>query len=237
MYTLRTILFWIGFTFSTVIIMTTLSVSFILPFRFRFFISKGWPLLNSWWLKLTCNLSYEIHGLDNIPDEPVIFMSKHQSTWETITYQLFLPPTAWVIKRELLWIPIFGWGVAMLNPIAINRKLSKAALKQIIEQGKKRLNAGINIMIFPEGTRTTAGTKTKYKPGGAILAAKSGRRVVPIAHNAGYFWPMDQFVKHSGTITVVIGKPISTEGKSASEILKETETWIEAEMVKIGGRT
>ena len=232
----RAILFWIGFYISTITIMATITIFFFLPFRYRFLISQGWTFFNQWWLKLTCNLSYEIHGLDNIPDESVIFMSKHQSTWETITYQVLLPPTVWVLKRELLWIPIFGWGVAMLNPIAINRSMGKAALNQLLEQGKKRLDDGISVMVFPEGTRTMAGENTKYKSGGALLAAKTGKKIIPIAHNSGYYWPKHQFSKYPGTIQVVIGKPILTEGKSASEILKETETWIESEMIEIGGR-
>jgi len=232
----RAILFWIGFNLCTFLVMAILSISFILPFRIRFIISKAWPFFNMWWLKVTCNLSYEVHGMDNIPNESVIFMSKHQSTWETITYQLFLPPTAWVLKRELLWIPVFGWGVAMLNPIAINRKLGKAALNQLLEQGKKYLDTGVSVMIFPEGTRTTAGEKTKYKAGGALLAVKTGKKIIPIAHNAGYYWPKQQLAKYPGTIKVSIGPPIFTEGKTASEVLMETETWIETEMLKIGGR-
>jgi len=236
MPSIRSILFWIGFYISTLIITSILTVSFIFPFRLRYALSKGWPLFNLWWLKITCGLKYEVIGIDNIPNESVIFMSKHQSTWETITYQLFLPPMVWVLKRELLWIPIFGWGIAMLNPIALNRKKGKAALTQLIEKGKTKLDAGINIMIFPEGTRTAAGEESHYRPGGAFLAAKSGHKIVPIAHNAGYYWPKGQFYKHPGTIKVVIGPAITTEGKSASDILTETETWIEAEMKKIGGR-
>jgi len=236
MPTIRAVLFWLGFYVSTIVITSVLTISFIFPFRVRYIISKGWPLFNLWWLKLTCGLKYEVQGFDNIPDESVIFMSKHQSTWETITYQLFMPPMVWVLKRELLWIPIFGWGVAMLNPIAINRKLGKKALNQLMEQGKARLNSGISVMIFPEGTRTTAGEPTRYRPGGAILAAKSGHKIVPIAHNAGYYWPKGQFFKHPGTIKVIIGEPIETEHKSASDILKAVESWIETTMLEIGKR-
>jgi len=232
---IRSALFWTGFMVSTIIITSILSVSFVFPFRVRYTISRGWPLFNLWWLKLTCGLQHEITGFENIPDEPVIIMSKHQSTWETISYQLFLPPMVWVLKRELLWIPIFGWGVAMLNPIAINRRLGKKSINQLIDQGKKRLDAGINIMVFPEGTRTTAGEKTQYRAGGAIMASKAGRRIVPVAHNAGYFWPKKQFFKHAGTIKVVIGPPIETVGRSVSEIMSEVEDWIEKTVANIGG--
>ena len=230
---LRSITFWLGFFVSTIVVTSILSVSFVLPFRARYAISRTWPFFNLWWLKLTCNLSYEVHGFDNIPDEPVIFMSKHQSTWETITYQLFMPPMVWVLKRELLWIPIFGWGVAMLNPIAINRSLGKKSLTQLLDTGKKRLDMGIHIMIFPEGTRTLPGDKGKYRPGGALLASKTGRKIVPIAHNAGDYWPKHQFYKRPGVIQMIIGEPIETEGKSASQIMQEVELWIETEMKKI----
>jgi len=233
---LRSILFWLGFYISTILVTSVLTISFILPFRYRYAISKTWPMFNLWWLKFTCNLDYEVKGLENIPDEPVIFMSKHQSTWETITYQQFLPPTVWVLKRELMWIPIFGWGVAMLSPVAINRSSGKKALNQLIEKGSKKLKSGICIMIFPEGTRTTAGQPTKYKAGGAVLAARTGHKVVPIAHNAGYYWPKGQLHKHPGIIKVVIGPAIETKGKTTSQILSETETWIENQMKIIGGR-
>jgi len=163
-------------------------------------------------------------------------MSKHQSTWETITYQLFMPPMVWVLKRELLWIPVFGWGVAMLNPIAINRSLGKKSLNQLLETGKQRLDMGIHIMIFPEGTRTLPGAKGKYRPGGALLATKTGRRIVPIAHNAGDYWPKHQLHKKAGEIQMVIGEPITTEGKSASDVLKEVESWIEGEMKRISNQ-
>jgi len=236
MPTLRSILFWTGFYISTILVTSILTISFVLPFRGRYAISRGWPMFNLWWLKITCGLNFKVNGVENIPDEAVIFMSKHQSTWETITYQLFLPPSVWVIKRELLWIPIFGWGVAMLNPVAINRSSGKKSLQQLISKGRKKLDAGINIVIFPEGTRTTAGEPTKYRPGGAVLAAKTGHKVVPIAHNAGYYWPKGQFHKHPGTIQVVIGPAIETKDKSASQILKETETWIEDQMKILGGR-
>lgn len=233
MPTLRAIVFWIGFYISTIVVTAILSVSFIFPFRVRYVISKAWPLFNLWWLKITCGLAYEIEGFDNIPDDSVIFMSKHQSTWETITYQLFMPPMVWVLKRELLWIPIFGWGVAMLNPIAINRKSGKKALNQLLDQGDARLKSGISIMIFPEGTRTTAGEPSNYRPGGALLASHSGHKVVPIAHNAGYYWPKGQFFKRPGTIKVVIGEPIEAENRSASDIMKDVENWIETKMEEI----
>ena len=229
----RAILFWLGFYVWTFVITAILSVSFIFPFHTRFKISRAWAWFNLCWLKVTCGVDHHIQGLEKIPDEAVIFMSKHQSTWETLTYQLYLPPTVWVLKRELLRIPVFGWGLAMLNPIAINRNLGKKALKQLLTDGLKHLQSGISIMIFPEGTRTTAGEPSRYRPGGAMLGAKSGHRIVPMAHNAGYFWPRGQFFPNPGTITVVIGEPIDTVGKSASEILQEVETWIESTMTTI----
>ena len=147
--------------------------------------------------------------------------------------QTFLPPQTWVLKRELMWIPIFGWGLAMMLPVAIDRKAGKRALKQVITQGTARLKRGLWLVIFPEGTRTSPGEKKRYAIGGAMLAEKSGFPVVPICHNAGEFWGKGEFVKRPGTIRVVIGQTIPVEGKRASQINEEAEEWIESTYLKI----
>jgi 1-acyl-sn-glycerol-3-phosphate acyltransferase len=231
---LRAGLFWVGFILFTILATFLLLFTFPLTFRQRFYFSHIWNHLTLAWLKITCGLGHRIEGLENVPDEPVIFLCKHQSTWETIALQVHLPPMVWVLKRELLWVPIFGWGAGMLNPIAINRDNAKQAIQQLLDQGQKRLASGVNIMIFPEGTRTLPGKTGKYRIGGAMLAEKAGCPVVPIAHNAGYFWPRHQFVKRPGTIQVVIGKPIRPENKTASEILREAQDWIETTVEEIG---
>jgi 1-acyl-sn-glycerol-3-phosphate acyltransferase len=191
-------------------------------------------MFNLWWLKITCGLDYRVDGLENIPDYPVIILSNHQSTWETLAIQKIFPPMVWVLKRELMYLPVFGWGMAILKPIAINRSSGKKAIDQLLEQGKARLAEGINVVVFPQGTRTAPGSKTKYKIGGAMLAAKTNTPVLPVAHNAGHFWPRKGFRKKRGCIHMVIGKPIPVTGMSAAEINKVTQDWIETRAAELG---
>ena len=171
-----------------------------------------------------------------MPDHAVIIMSKHQSTWETIFFHQFFPPLTWVIKRELVYIPMFGWSLALLEPIAINRKSSKTAISQILEQGKRFLDSGRWVLIFPEGTRTAPGKRQRYRVGGARLAVHSGYPVLPVAHNAGEYWPRGQFVKQPGTVQVSFGPLIDSQGKTADELNNEVETCIEAMMEQIDHR-
>lgn len=205
------------------------------PYLTRFRLVSGWARFNMWWLRVTCNVNYEVEGQENVPTTPVIYFCKHESTWETLAMQEILPPHVWILKRNLLWIPLFGWGLASLNPIAINRSSGHRAVKQIAEEGKRRLERGQSIMIFPEGTRMPAGTQRKFGIGGAVLAEKSGYPVVPVAQNAGDFWPKRGFMKQPGTVKVVIGKPISTEGKTAAAINAEAEAWMQSTMERISG--
>jgi 1-acyl-sn-glycerol-3-phosphate acyltransferase len=172
-------------------------------------------------------------GTDNIPKKPSIVLSNHQSAWETLAFQQIFPPQVWVLKKELLHIPFFGWGLAMTSPIAINRSLGRTALKQIVRQGKDRLKKGLWIVIFPEGTRIDPGKKGKYGIGGAWLATNTGVPVVPVAHNAGILWGKNSFIKFPGTITVSIGEPIDPTGMKASELNTRVEEWIELEVARI----
>jgi 1-acyl-sn-glycerol-3-phosphate acyltransferase len=160
-------------------------------------------------------------------------LCKHQSAWETLALQVIFPPQAWVLKRELLWLPFFGWGLAMTSPIAINRSDGKGAVKQLLKQGKQRLAQGFFVVIFPEGTRIPFGERGKYKVGGALLAASSGAPVVPVAHNAGRLWGRNSFIKHPGLITLSIGAPIETKGLKADAINQKTEDWIENEIQQL----
>ncbi|MBV6449136.1 MAG: 1-acyl-sn-glycerol-3-phosphate acyltransferase [Nitrosomonas sp.] len=180
-----------------------------------------------------CGLRYRIIGAENIPKTPSIVLSKHQSAWETLAFQEIFPPQVWVLKKELLRIPFFGWGLAMTSPIAIDRSARKKALEQIVEQGKDRLKQGFWIVIFPEGTRIPPGQRGKYRIGGAWLATHTNVPVVPVAHNAGEFWGKNSFVKHPGTITVSIGQPIDPTGMEAGELNAQVEAWVEAEMLRI----
>tara|TARA_B100000315_G_scaffold260410_1_gene321543 strand:+ start:6944 stop:7513 length:570 start_codon:yes stop_codon:yes gene_type:complete len=176
---------------------------------------------------MTCEIHYEVIGRENIPETNAVVLCKHQSAWETLALPLCLPPLAFVIKRELLWIPLFGWGLALLEPIAIDRLARRKAIYQLLAQGRERLEAGRWVVVFPEGTRVEAGSKGAYALGGALLAERTGYQVVPVAHNAGECWPRRQFLKRPGTIQLVFGPVIDSTGKSAKEINALAESWIE----------
>ena len=184
-------------------------------------------------VRVICGIRYEINGLENLPDHPVIVMSKHQSAWETLALPILLPPQATVIKKELLSIPFFGWGFRMLSPIAIDRKAGKEALRQIVAQGSDRIKQGFWVLIFPEGTRVKPGEIGRYAIGGAWLATHTNTPVLPVAHNAGEVWPRHSFIKHPGTITVSIGPVISSQGKKADALNEEIKAWIESEMKQL----
>ena len=208
----------------------------LFPFRFniRYRFINFYSVLNLWVLKNLCHIDYRVEGQENIPkDEACIIFSKHQSALETMMVQRIFPPLTFVVKKELLWLPFFGWGLRAIDPIAIDRKAGRKAINQIVEQGINRLKKGIWIVIFPEGTRSKPGTKLEYKKGGAILASKSEHRVIPVAHTAGEFWPKGFFSRQTGTIVMSIGPAIDTKGKKAADIMKEAETWIEMKMKEI----
>ncbi|WON74839.1 lysophospholipid acyltransferase family protein [Nitrosospira sp. Is2] len=210
--------------------------AFPLPPIRRYRITSGWAHIMMFLLRLICGIRYRVIGTEHIPTVPSIVLSKHQSAWETIAFQQIFPPQVWVLKKELLRVPFFGWGLALTNPIAIDRSSRKAALKQIVEQGKDRLKQGFWIIVFPEGTRIAPGKKGKYGIGGAWLGTHTGAPVVPVAHNAGEFWGKDSFLKLPGTITVSIGPPINPAEMEPGDLNARVESWIEAEMVLIGGR-
>ena len=195
------------------------------PQRYRFV--NLWTRAAMWLLQHINGVRFDIRGQENIPrDEPVVLLANHQSQWETFYLQLLVAPQAAVLKRELLWVPFFGWGLALTRPIAINRRQRRNALRTLITQGKSRLNSGISVAIYPEGTRQPPGQVGSFSAGGAMLACQAGRRILPIAHNAGYCWPARSMLRLPGTITLVIGTPIDTTGKSVREVGSEVETWI-----------
>ncbi len=224
---LRSILFYVGM--ATVLLPVSLLALLIypLPYRWRYRIVTQWTMFTLWWLEKVCKLGFRVTGLENIPAGPAIIMCKHQSAWETMVLQKLFPPHIWVLKRELRYIPMFGWGIATLEPIFIDRKAVRQALRQILEEGAKRLSAGRWVLIFPEGTRVAPGEKQRYTVSGGMLAERTGCPVVPVAHNAGLFWPRNSFLKLPGTIDLVIGPVIDSQGKSAQEIMRATEAWIE----------
>jgi 1-acyl-sn-glycerol-3-phosphate acyltransferase len=230
---LRSLAFWVVFPVSIVIYATLLLFTFPLTLRARWALVQSWARFILWWLRLTCHLTYEVQGLEHIPKGPGIVFAKHQSTWETIALQLIFPVQVWVAKRELLWIPFFGWGLALMKCIAIRRGSGRAAVRQLVSQGKQRLQEGLWIVIFPEGTRVPAGQAGNYRIGGAILSEQSGYPIIPVAHNAGEYWPRRSFIKRPGIIQVRIGAPIQSNGRTAQQILDEAAGWIEQQMSEI----
>lgn len=213
----------------------TLLALLLIPFPalFRSRMVAGWARFVMWWLGLTCGLRYRVLGREHIPDRSCVILAKHQSAWETIALQAIFPPQIWVLKRSLLLLPFFGWALWALKAIAIDRSAGREALKQLVEQGADRLALGLNVVVFPEGTRVAPGTRGKYHIGGAWLATHTGALVVPVAHNAGEFWRRNSLLKRPGIITVSIGAPIDATGMKADELNKMVEAWIEAEMVRL----
>lgn len=213
---------------------TVVACSILLPLRIRHQMIRGFLRFYMRALDRICHINYEIEGLANIPaNANAIVMSKHQSTWETFFLPTLFHDPAPIAKRELLWIPFFGWGLAAAGPITINRNNKTSAMQQIITKGKQCLAAGRWILVFPEGTRVPSGVVGHYKLGGARLAAASGYPVIPVAHNAGRFWPRRKFIKNPGTIKVVIGPAIESKDRQPEEILSLVKNWIEETMKRI----
>jgi 1-acyl-sn-glycerol-3-phosphate acyltransferase len=210
-----------------------MALCFWAPYRTQFAIARAWARMVFWLLDKLCGLKFTVEGRERIPAGNHIVMSNHTSAWETIAQFLIFPPQVWVLKRELLWIPLIGWGLKLLRPISINRGAGHRAVNQVIEQGKQRLADGLWIIIFPEGTRVVAGEKRKYGVSGALLATETGKFVVPLSHNASDFWVRRGIVKKAGLIKVVIGEPISSTGKDPRELNEEVRRSIEAGMARI----
>lgn len=192
-----------------------------------------WVPIMMWVIRHVLGIRYRVIGRENLPATASVVLSKHQSAWETIALQQILPPLCYVLKRELLRVPFFGWGLASIPGIAIDRAAGKDAMSQVVEQGRARLKEGLWVVVFPEGTRVAPGTTRRYKPGGAILAKRAGVPVVPIAHNAGEFWKRNAFIKRPGEIIVSIGPVIPVKGEKAEAVSARAEAWIETEMRRL----
>jgi 1-acyl-sn-glycerol-3-phosphate acyltransferase len=199
----------------------------LLPRMARYHVISGWSRLVVRLARVILGIRWQVEGREHLPKRPAVILSKHQSAWETMAFQLIFPPQVHVLKRELLWIPFFGWGLALMSPIAIDRKKGAAALRAIARKGAERLAQGFWVVVFPEGTRVAPGERRAYQLGGAWLAAASGAPVVPVAHNAGLVWPRNAFVKRPGTVTVRIGPPIEPADRDAKTINHLAEAWIE----------
>lgn len=196
--------------------------------------ARGWARTNLWLLRVLCGLDYVVEGLENIPREGAhISYWKHTSAWETMAQMLIFPPQSWVLKREIMWIPLVGWATACMKPIAINRSAGHRAVNQVVEQGKQRLAEGLWILLFPEGTRVLPGQTRKYGLSGALLASQTGARLVPVAHNAGDYWARRGLLKKPGTVRVVIGPALETRGRDPRELNAEAQAWVEGKMKEI----
>ena len=230
-------LFYGVFSIVTVVIALLVIIARIFGRDFAWQVGHLWGITGNALLFLICGIRVKIEGKEHIPNQPCVYAVKHQSTWETTTLPTVLPPFNWVLKKELLYIPIFGWGLYVLGVIAINRSSAREALKQVNEKGTAQIQAGRSVVIFPEGTRAAVGEAGQYKPGVILLAKKAQTMIVPIAHNAGLCWPKGTIIKHGGTITLRILPPISAEdvqNKKRNDLLAEIEESIESNCRDLG---
>jgi 1-acyl-sn-glycerol-3-phosphate acyltransferase len=236
---IRSIIFYVViFFFSIFHNSLGIALGVFLPYRLRYtLIISTWTSSFIWLLKVICGIRYQVTGLENIPEEACVISSNHQSSWETFFLQSICTPQTQVIKRELLWIPFFGWAFSLLKPIAINRGDKASARAQVLEQGIQYLNAGIWVLIFPEGTRKPPHALGRYARSGAALAVQAGVPILPIAHNAGHFYINKEFIKYPGTIQVHIGTTISSEGKTPELLTEEVREWTHhsLELIKENG--
>jgi 1-acyl-sn-glycerol-3-phosphate acyltransferase len=231
---IRSLIFTAILFVGTLLYAIAVMVSHLFPLAQRHVVARHWARTMLGACKLLCGLDYVVEGTENIPREGAhISYWKHSSTWETMTQMLVFPPQAWVLKHEIMWIPLLGWAVHGLKPIAINRGAGHRAVNQVVEQGIERLREGLWVLIFPEGTRVLPGQTRKYGLSGALLASRSGAMLVPVAHNAGDFWPRRGLLKRPGTIRVVIGPPIVSAGRDPRELNAEAQAWIEGKMREI----
>lgn len=230
----RSLLFTSFLFLSTFVYSFVLVAGFWLPYRGRYAIARNWAAVQLGAARVFCGLGYVVEGLENIPAGGCVSMWKHSSAWETIAQMVIFPPQAWVLKREILWIPLIGWATWLMEPIAINRGAGSGAVKDVIRQGRIRLEQGRGVLIFPEGTRVAPGQTKKYGISGALLAAETGRQIVPVAHDAGRYWGRRGLLKKPGTIRVVIGPPIEAAGRDPREINEATRVWIDAKVAELG---
>ena len=230
---IRSLIFTAYMMLSACVFGLAMTLCFWLPYRALFEIARTWARILFWMLDKLCGLTFVVEGRERIPAGNHIIMSNHTSAWETVAPFLIFPPQVWVLKRELMWIPFIGWGLKLLRSISINRGAGHRAVNQVIDQGKARLADGLWIVIFPEGTRVTAGDKRKYGVSGAMLAIAAGKCIVPLSHNAGEFWARRGILKRQGTIRVIIGEPIDATGKEPRKLNEQIREAIDGGLARI----
>ncbi len=234
--TIRALIFNIGLGVLTFVIGVISLLVWPLSLKTRYSVLIQWATWVMYWTRWMCGIRYEVEGAENIPEGPAIVVSNHQSSWEVIFFQYFLPPQTWVVKRELFRIPFFGWSMKSLHPIAIDRSKRVSALDQLIKQGKWHLEQGRWIIIFPEGTRSRPGQVRKFSSGAAALAKAAGAPLLPVAHNAGHCWPARQLIKYPGTVKVKFGPVIHPGDRPARVINREVQDWIHRAFHELDGR-
>ncbi len=212
-----------------------LAVAWFLPYSACYEVVRVWARIQLGAARLLCGLDYVVEGAEHIPAGAHISMWRHSSAWETVAQMLIFPPQAWVLKREILWIPVIGWATRLMRPIAIDRSAHRAAVSQVIEQGQQRLAEGIWVLLYPEGTRVPVGERRRYGISGAALGVAAGCKILPVAHNAGRYWARRGLLKRRGTIRVVIGPPVDCAGRDAREVIEQVRAWIDAKTAELGG--
>ena len=230
----RSLLFTTYMMASACVFGGVMALGFWLPYPAQFAIARTWARILFWVLERLCGLKYVVEGRERIPPGNHIVMSNHTSAWETVAQFLIFPPQVWVLKRELLWIPVVGLGIRQLHAIAIDRKAGHSAVAQVVEQGKARLAEEDWVIIFPEGTRMPAGETRRYGVSGTLLASETGKLIVPVAHNAGFYWPRRGLMKKPGTVRVVVGTPVAATGRDVRVVNEEIQQWIEATVRRLG---
>ena len=232
---IRSAIFFAGQVSATLLIAPAMLL--MKPFRFeaRYATANLWVRFIVWLLRSVCGLTYEVRGREHIPARSGVILCKHQSAFETIVLQAIFPPVVFILKQELLQIPVWGWAMATQEPIAIDRAAKSQALKQVLRDGAVRIAAGRWVVLFPEGTRVAPGERGRYGGSGSMLAQRTGCPVVPVAHNAGEYWTKNGFLKFPGTIQVRIGPVLDGNSLSAAEINAHAEEWIEGQMAEISG--
>ncbi len=235
-YWARSVCFQLSLVITVLLFAPPIMLSLLVPvssqarWRFSYGVARAWTQTTLLLLRYLCGIRHEVHGRAWLPERSAVVMTKHQSAWETLAQVITMPPQTWVLKRELLAVPFFGWALRALQPIPVDRgKQGRSGLQSVVETGTIRLNEGLWVVVFPEGTRVKPGNPKRYRAGGAHLAVNAGAPVVPVAHNAGSHWLSGTVLKIPGTITMSIGPTIDPDGKSASEVLEAARAWIEQE--------
>lgn len=230
---IRSAIYQVGFAFA-ILIGGLLSVLLapLIPYPRRYGLVTAANHVVLWWAKVTCGVRMEVDGIEHLKsDRPFVLVANHQSDWETFVLQVMVKPICTILKKELLSIPVFGWGLSLIKPIAIDRSQPSAALKQILKQGKSRLSDGIPVLIFPQGTRVPVGEMGRFNKGAAMLACSAKVPVVTFAHNGGEFWPSKSWLRKPGTIRVKIRPAIETKGRSVDEVQADIIRQLQADMV------